>query len=51
MIKESENRKELSSPGVYFLFDRDDINDKPLVYIGEAENIISRLKQHLDKKD
>lgn len=51
MIKESENRKELSSPGVYFLFGRDDINDKPLVYIGEAENIISRLKQHLDKKD
>lgn len=51
LIKESENRKELSSPGVYFLFGRDDVNDKPLVYIGEAENIISRLKQHLDKKD
>lgn len=51
MIKESENRDELSSPGVYFLFGRDDVNDKPLVYIGEAENIISRLKQHLDKKD
>lgn len=51
MIKESESREELSSPGVYFLFGRDDENDKPLVYIGEAENIISRLKQHLDKKD
>ncbi len=51
MVKESENRKELSSPGVYFLFGRDDANDKPLVYIGEAENIMSRLKQHLDKKD
>ena len=51
MIKESENRDELSSPGVYFLFGRDDVNDKPLVYIWEAENIISRLKQHLDKKD
>lgn len=51
LIKEGENRKELSSPGVYFLFGRDDENDKPLVYIGEAENIISRLKQHLDKKD
>ena len=51
MIKESENRDELSSPGVYFLFGRDDVNDKPLVYIGEAENIISRLKHHLDKKD
>lgn len=51
MIKESENREELSSPGIYFLFGRDDENDKPLVYIGEAENIIARLKQHLDKKD
>lgn len=51
LIKENENRKELSSPGVYFLFGRDDVNDKPLVYIGEAENIISRLKQHLDKRD
>lgn len=51
MIKESDNRRELSSPGIYFLFGRDDENDKPLVYIGEAENIISRLKQHLDKKE
>jgi len=51
MIKESENRTELSSPGVYFLFGYDDINDKPLIYIGEAEDIIKRLKQHLEKKD
>lgn len=51
MVKESENREELSAPGVYFLFGRDDEKDKPLVYIGEAENIIKRLKQHLDKKD
>ena len=51
MIKESENRTELSSPGVYFLFGYDDVNDKPLIYIGEAEDIIKRLKQHLEKKD
>lgn len=51
MIKESENRTELSSPGVYFLFGYDENNDKPLIYIGEAEDIIKRLKQHLDKKD
>jgi len=50
-VKESESRAELSSPGVYFLFGRDDINDRPLIYIGEAENAIVRLKQHLDKKD
>ncbi len=51
MIKESENRKELSSPGIYFLFGYDENNDKPSIYIGEAENIIKRLKQHLDTKD
>ena len=51
MIKESEKRNELASPGVYFLFGYDDIKDRPLIYIGEAEDIIRRLKQHLDKKD
>lgn len=51
MIKESENREELSSPGVYFLFGYDEEKDKPLIYIGEAEDIIKRLKQHLEKKD
>ncbi|MBD5146890.1 MAG: GIY-YIG nuclease family protein [Ruminococcus sp.] len=51
MIKESENREELSSPGVYFLFGYDDEKDKPLIYIGEAEDIIKRLKQHIEKKD
>lgn len=50
-IKESECRTELATPGVYFLFGYDEVNDKPLIYIGEAENIISRLKQHLEKKD
>lgn len=51
MVKESEKRSELASPGVYFLFGYDDIKDRPLIYIGEAEDIIKRLKQHLDKKD
>lgn len=51
MIKESEHRNELSSPGIYFLFGYDESADKPLIYIGEAENIIKRLKQHLEKKD
>lgn len=51
MIKESEKRNELSAPGVYFLFGHDDVKDKPLIYIGEAEDIIKRLKQHLERKD
>lgn len=50
-VKESDSRKELSNPGLYFLFGKDDENGRPLIYIGEAENIISRLKQHLDGKD
>lgn len=50
-IKESEARLELASPGVYFLFGKDELKDRPLIYIGEAENIINRLKQHLEKKD
>lgn len=51
MVKVSEEREELASPGVYFLFGRDENKDRPLIYIGEAENIIKRLKQHLDGKD
>ena len=51
MIKESEKRNELASPGVYFLFGYDDVKNRPLIYIGEAEDIIKRLKQHLEKKD
>jgi|GEM_PF-6791535 len=51
MIKACEERPELSSSGVYFLFGEDDKENKPLVYIGEAENIMTRLKQHLDSKD
>lgn len=51
MVKESDARKELGSPGIYFLFGYDESNNKPLVYIGEAEDIIKRLKQHLEKKD
>lgn len=45
-----EDRKELLSPGIYFLFGKDE-TAKPLIYIGEAENIMNRLKQHLRGKD
>ena len=52
MIKESSSRKELSSTGVYFLFGKPDItSEKNVIYIGEAENIIKRLSQHLNEKD
>lgn len=40
-------RDDISQPGVYFLFCRDEDNDTDSVYIGEAENVRDRLVQHL----
>jgi hypothetical protein len=52
MIKDSSSRDELSSTGVYFLFGKPDLtSEKDVIYIGEAENIIKRLSQHLNEKD
>ncbi|MDF1884165.1 GIY-YIG nuclease family protein [Sulfurimonas sp. SAG-AH-194-C21] len=52
MIKDSSNREELSSTGVYFLFGKPDMtSERNVIYIGEAENIIKRLSQHLNEKD
>ncbi|MDF3819003.1 GIY-YIG nuclease family protein [Leptospira sp. 96542] len=52
LIKESVNREDLYSTGVYFLFGKNPENeDKDLVYIGEAESILDRLKQHLGSKE
>ena len=48
MIKESESRDELSSPGIYFLFGYDDDKEKPLIYVGEAENIIKLISNILN---
>lgn len=36
--------------GVYFLFGKDD-NNRDTLYVGEAERILTRLKQHLKDKD
>ncbi|SHJ70348.1 GIY-YIG nuclease family protein [Flavobacterium haoranii] len=50
MIKESYNRDDLKNPGIYLLFGEND-NGKGQVYIGEAETIIDRLKQHVAQKE
>lgn len=51
-LKESAERKEVQTVGVYFLFgDNSDENIKPLCYIGEAENCWERLSQHNREKD
>lgn len=45
-INEFSDRKDADNTGVYFLFGKDDDNNDN-VYIGEAEKISKRLKQHL----
>ena len=45
-VKRCSDRKDLASCGVYFLFGRSDSDEKGIVYIGEAENVYERLKQH-----
>jgi len=49
-IKESYNRLDLKKTGVYLLFGKNE-EGKDLIYIGEAESIIDRLKQHVSQKD
>jgi len=50
MIKESYSREDLKSPGIYLLFGENE-DGKGLVYIGEAETIIERLKQQVAQKE
>lgn len=50
-VNQCMDRDDLSNTGVYFLFGRNDETDEEQVYIGEAENILNRLKQHLSEKD
>ena len=49
-IKESYDRIDLKKTGVYLLFGKSD-EGKHLIYIGEAETIIDRLKQHVSQKE
>lgn len=49
-IKESYDRIELKNPGIYLLFGKNE-EGKSIVYIGEAESIIDRLKQHVSQKE
>lgn len=50
-VNQCTDRVDLSNTGVYFLFGRDDETDEEQVYIGEAENILNRIRQHLSEKD
>jgi len=50
-LENVNKRTDLQDPGIYFLFGKEDEIGKPKVYIGEAENLLSRLKQHNANKD
>ncbi|OED50894.1 hypothetical protein ACH42_00560 [Endozoicomonas sp. (ex Bugula neritina AB1)] len=45
------NRPELKTPGVYMLSGIDADSGEPVIYIGEAENVSKRLKQHAKNED
>lgn len=52
-----KDRKELKQTGVYFLFGKDDLTDKNVVYVGQAsvrkngEGILNRLCEHNKNPD
>ncbi len=50
-IGELSKWAESQRPGVYFLFGDDDVGSLPRVYIGEAENVLQRLQNHLANKE
>jgi hypothetical protein len=50
-VKELGDWEESQKPGVYFLFDVDSETGNDAVYIGEAEQVASRIHQHLSGKD
>ena len=50
-IGELKEWKEAHRPGVYFLLGEDPKDSKPMTYIGEAENVFDRLKNHVSTKD
>ncbi|WP_080055909.1 GIY-YIG nuclease family protein [Spirosoma aerolatum] len=49
-IKECTDRGDLANTGIYFLLGKNE-EGVDQVYIGEAENILKRLSQHLTQKD
>jgi hypothetical protein len=49
-LDELLRREELDKAGVYILFGTDPNSGSPLAYIGEAEVIRDRLKQHRTKE-
>ena len=52
MLKKCDDLPELNTPGVYFLFGKDDDTGRQFIYVGEAEDVRKRLSQsHTFDKD
>lgn len=49
-LEEVLKREEMSQSGIYFLIGRDPDTNEPLAYIGEAEVVRDRIRQHRDKE-
>ena len=49
-LDELTKREEANRPGVYFLIGNDIETGEPSAYVGEAEEVAKRLKQHLSKE-
>jgi hypothetical protein len=50
-LGEVVKRDEIQNVGIYFLTGTNEESAKPILYIGEAENCLNRLKQHNQKKE
>ena len=50
-LAELKNWSEANKPGVYFLFEGRITDNKPLVYIGESENVLTRIINHDKNKE
>lgn len=51
-MKNCDDLPEIYSPGVYFLFGRDDESGRQFVYVGEGDNVAKRIMQpHSFEKD
>lgn len=50
-LAEAKKRPELDQPAVYLLFGEPESAAKPIVYVGQTEDLRSRLDLHNSKKD
>ena len=50
-LEDAAKRAEIQNVGIYFLIGTTEEGAKPILYIGEAENCLIRLKQHNKSKE